>query len=372
MGEILILGIIGIIVYFLFFKKKGASKKSSAREKERIHTDDCIKTVIGRDLNFTSFDFETATKNPTSACSLAVTVVRNGKIMESMSWLINPGLKRWNSSFIDIHGITPEKVEFVKGFKDLWPEIKKYFDGQVLAGHNVNFDENVLNSLLEKHKIDFYNFKTVDSIKWMKHFFSELPSFSLGNLASYLNIELDHHNAESDSLVCAKLILLCSSLTDYNTIDEIQNKVANEAKRKGYKKSFKESNFILDQEVEISFTSENHKSKSYEDAVNFANSLNCKTEKIEPDISQYTITINTKDEADLRYLLSLTTNWKSRRINVNEMEVKQGELTSALWFSKLTDEEREYSDHIDREKIYGQSENNQKLIEHFEAIRKAI
>lgn len=372
MIEILILGILGIVIYFLLFRKNETVNQTSTKKEDKIHTDDCIKTVIGRELNFTSFDFETATKKPTSACSLAVTVVKKGKIVESKSWLINPNLKRWNSSFIDIHGITPDKVEFEKGFKDLWPEIKVYFDGQVLAGHNVSFDENVLSSLLEKNKIDFHNFKTIDSIKWMKHFFPELPSFSLGNIASYLKVELDHHNAESDSLVCAKLILLCSSLTDYNTIEQIQTKVSNEAKRKAYKKSFKESNFIIDQDVAISFTSANHKAKSYEDAVNFATTLNCETVQTKNGVSEYKLKLNTRDEADLRYLLSLTANWKSRKILINDMEVKQGELTSALWFSKLTEEERNYSDHVDREEIYKQSPNNRKLIEHFEELRNKI
>lgn len=41
-------------------------------------------------MNFTSIDFETANKNRDSACSVAVVVIENGRMVDSYSSLIRP------------------------------------------------------------------------------------------------------------------------------------------------------------------------------------------------------------------------------------------------------------------------------------------
>ena len=41
-------------------------------------------------MNFTSIDFETANKNRDSACSVAVVVIENGRMVDSYNSLIRP------------------------------------------------------------------------------------------------------------------------------------------------------------------------------------------------------------------------------------------------------------------------------------------
>ncbi|MDD4534183.1 MAG: exonuclease, partial [Prevotella sp.] len=41
-------------------------------------------------LDFVAIDFETASNSPDSICEAGICVVRDGKIVETQSWLVRP------------------------------------------------------------------------------------------------------------------------------------------------------------------------------------------------------------------------------------------------------------------------------------------
>ena len=75
-------------------------------------------------MNFIAIDFETANPKRYSACSLALTVVKNNQIADQFYSLIKPDTDfSWRN--IQVHGITEKQVQNAPSFPELWPHIQK-------------------------------------------------------------------------------------------------------------------------------------------------------------------------------------------------------------------------------------------------------
>lgn len=162
-------------------------------------------------MNFVAIDFETANRAGTSACSVGLAIVQQGRIVDTYETLIRPEPFYFRPEFIDIHGIRPEQVEHEGDFSVVWPEIYKRIAGQHLVAHYAPFDSGVLKACLEFYGIKFPVPQFVCTVRLARRGLPQLPNHKLDTLCRYLNIELDHHKAGSDSIACAKIALhLCA------------------------------------------------------------------------------------------------------------------------------------------------------------------
>ena len=154
-----------------------------------------------KSVNFTAFDFETAT-NKHMPCQLGLVVVRGSEIVEEKEWLIRPPENRYDHFCMKAHGITPKDTENCKEFSELWNEIKPYFEHEVLVAHNVSFDRGVL-----LRAVDFYKLEDFREICYL----CTCDMFKKGKLADVANtldIKLNnHHNALCDARACAEIYL---------------------------------------------------------------------------------------------------------------------------------------------------------------------
>lgn len=190
-------------------------------------------------MNFVSIDFETANSHRTSACSLGITVVENGVIVEKKQWLIKPPRNYFNDKNIAVHGITPEMTINELEFNELWPEIKPYLHNKLLVAYNGNsMDFNILKKTLIHYEIDYdeSNYKEVDVLRLVKHLFSHVKDYKLTTISSILGLKiesLNHHNSLYDSLLLAEVILKLKehfNLTNELEIDWDFNKNKSEPK----------------------------------------------------------------------------------------------------------------------------------------------
>lgn len=62
-------------------------------------------------LDFIAIDFETATGKRASICEAGICVVKDGKVVETKSWLVRPEDNAYSYWNIQIHGIHPEDTE---------------------------------------------------------------------------------------------------------------------------------------------------------------------------------------------------------------------------------------------------------------------
>jgi len=156
-------------------------------------------------MRFLAMDFETANYSPDSACALGLAIVENYKIVKKDSRLIRPPSEDF--VFTYIHGIAWEDVMDEPDFGELWPEISGYFEGvDFVAAHNVSFDKRVLRSCCERHLITFPEVEFRCTVQLSRRVLGFRPA-NLPAVCERLKIKLNHHDALSDTLACAKIMM---------------------------------------------------------------------------------------------------------------------------------------------------------------------
>lgn len=159
-------------------------------------------------MNFVAMDFETANGSRYSACSLALAVVRNDKIVDELYSLINPHVPfYWRN--VHINGIHEKDVANAPEFPELWDHIKQFYrPDQLVIAHNNSFDNNVLKNTLLHYEITPPTYLTLDTVKTSRAMFPSLPNHKLNTVADALQIDLHHHhNALDDAQACANILL---------------------------------------------------------------------------------------------------------------------------------------------------------------------
>ncbi len=162
---------------------------------------------MNKKTNFAAIDFETANYEPTSACAVGITVVKNGKISGSFCSLIKPEPFYFVPEFIEIHGIRPEHTAYAPDFEEVWPEMKKRIEGLPLFAHNAPFDKKVLLSCLRFYGIDFEEPEFFCTCRLSRQAWPHFENHKLSTVCRMLNIPLDHHKADSDANACALIAL---------------------------------------------------------------------------------------------------------------------------------------------------------------------
>lgn len=164
----------------------------------------------GETSNFTVIDFETANCYPDSVCQMGITVIRNNQIHKTLSYKVNPPYKYFKNSHI--HGITKEDVKDALSFSQLWPSIKEYIDGQLIAAYNLSFDAGCLEALFKCYNIKNVSYAALDILQTAKDTWPNMVNHKLVTVASNLNIPLDAHDAGSDSTAAAKIQILANQI----------------------------------------------------------------------------------------------------------------------------------------------------------------
>lgn len=171
-----------------------------------------------RAYDFVAIDFETATTNYDSACSIGIAAVQNNKVTETFYSLLKPPSLAFDQKNIAIHGITPEMVKHSPTLDDIWHKILPFFSSSLIVAHNAYFDVSVLKRSLYYNELP--NFKYVDSVSIAKEF---VPgSKSLDHCVSYFGVKLaNHHNALDDAVACANVVLCCLAQSGLSNIGQL-------------------------------------------------------------------------------------------------------------------------------------------------------
>ncbi|EOL42318.1 exonuclease, DNA polymerase III, epsilon subunit [Enterococcus phoeniculicola] len=159
-------------------------------------------------MNFIAMDFETANHLPYSACSLALVMVQESKIVGEYYSLIQPETEFfWRN--IQVHGIHPEDVRQAPKFPDVWKNIQNYFhQNSLIVAHNAAFDTKVLAGCLDYYQLEQPNYLSLCTVKTSRKLFPEMQNHRLNTVCANLDITLqNHHDALEDSRACAEILL---------------------------------------------------------------------------------------------------------------------------------------------------------------------
>jgi DNA polymerase-3 subunit epsilon len=157
--------------------------------------------------DFISLDFETASTEAYSACSLGLAFVKNSKVVDKKYYLIKPPCK-FSPYNVKVHGITEQDVKDAPTFKEIWPEIDTLTKNSLLVAHSAKFDIGVLIACCSFYNLPLPHFQYIDSIELFRSAYPTHQKGSLDYCSKLLGIKLEnHHNAEEDAVACAQIAI---------------------------------------------------------------------------------------------------------------------------------------------------------------------
>lgn len=174
-------------------------------------------------MRICAIDFETANRSPASVCAVGISMMEDGAVEESYYSLIRPEREvGWFApQNIAIHGITPDDVRDAPDFRTVFREMSPYFADAVIAAHNARFDMTCLKAACQQNGISVPQLTYFDTVELSRRVFPNLPHHRLNDMCDYLHVDLDHHNAASDSYGCLMIVAHVMNLTGIYDIEEL-------------------------------------------------------------------------------------------------------------------------------------------------------
>jgi DNA polymerase III subunit epsilon len=174
-------------------------------------------------MSIVAIDFETATSDRDSACEIGLTLVDDGKITYSESWLIRPPCwPRFDYFNTRIHGITSKMVANEPTFDEIWSDIRLYFKDRTIVAHNAAFDIGVLRDMLKMYKMDIPDNPYLCTYRLARKVWPELGKYGLKTMIEHLSLEGGrHHRAAYDSHACAEVLLHAMKLKKAASVEEL-------------------------------------------------------------------------------------------------------------------------------------------------------
>lgn len=156
--------------------------------------------------DFVAIDVETAI-GKSRVCKIGLATVEGGKMVQAYSWLVKPPKNDYLAENIKIHGITPQITENSPSFTRLWKELEPLINNKIIAAHYAHFDLTAIMAAAKTSKKDLFIISILDSCIAARRAFPELENHQLPTVCNYLNIPLNHHDAGSDAIACAQILL---------------------------------------------------------------------------------------------------------------------------------------------------------------------
>ena len=155
---------------------------------------------------YTVFDVETPNRHNDRICSIGLSFVNDGAITRSVSYLVDPECE-FDAVNTSIHGIRPDDVHGQPTFFSLWDELAPAFSQNIVVAHSAGFDLSVLRKTLEHYHLPFPEIRYLDTSPLIRSFYPGCPNCRLDTVCDYLHLHLEHHDAGSDALAAAEVLL---------------------------------------------------------------------------------------------------------------------------------------------------------------------
>lgn len=92
-------------------------------------------------------------------------------------------------------------------FAEVWSDLGKYLAGaELIAAHNAAFDRGVMRACCAHAGVAMPAVPWLCAVRLARHAWGVRPT-KLPNVARFLGVELDHHDATSDATVCAEAVV---------------------------------------------------------------------------------------------------------------------------------------------------------------------
>ena len=155
---------------------------------------------------YIAFDVETPNKENTRMSAIGITVIEDGRVVDSFFSYVNPE-QPFDSFNVELTGINEDTVADAPTFPELWNKIQPLMKSGMLVAHNAKFDLGVLKECLHAYGIEWQpKAQAICTVLIGRDILPDI-SHRLNSMCEYYGICLDHHQADSDSHACAEILL---------------------------------------------------------------------------------------------------------------------------------------------------------------------
>ncbi|MBQ8724653.1 MAG: PolC-type DNA polymerase III, partial [Oscillospiraceae bacterium] len=171
------------------------------------------------------FDVETTGLSPAKdrLTEIGAVKIRNMQVVDSFQTFVNPE-RHIPENITELTGITDSMVADAPNEKQAVQKFMEFCGSgkPVLAAHNARFDTSFINSCCKRHGIAF-DFVTIDTLVLCQVMLPGLPRHKLNHVAKALKLgKFDHHRADSDALMLAKIYIhLVSQLIQEKKLEKL-------------------------------------------------------------------------------------------------------------------------------------------------------
>lgn len=155
--------------------------------------------------DFVVIDVETSCSRRSSICQVGIVGFTAGVVSFEFETLVDP-CDDFHPVNVGIHGIDSHHVRGKPQFSSLHATLTQHLGGRITIAHSA-FDRVALSAACVLHSKPVIETRWLDSVKVARRAWPELDSHRLNALASYLGLELKHHDALSDARAAGMVIV---------------------------------------------------------------------------------------------------------------------------------------------------------------------
>lgn len=161
--------------------------------------------------NFVVFDLETTGLNTASVSGsmdriieIGAVKITNGRISEKFSSFVACPV-RLSAEIVNLTGINDEMLVGAPQIEDVVADFRKFSDGCILVGHNVQFDYKFIRHYGEREGYLFEQ-RQLDTLTLAQEQL-RLSNYKLNTVADHFGFTFNHHRAYDDAYVTAKIFI---------------------------------------------------------------------------------------------------------------------------------------------------------------------
>lgn len=173
-------------------------------------------------FEFVAIDVETANPKRGSICSIGLTVVEDGAVAASRSWLCRPPgpLAYFAPRQVGIHGIDERRVADAPTFGAVLGDVRTVIGDRPVVAHNAAFDLGAIRAACEADDAAPPTLEFGCTRVWTKREL-DLVDYRLPTVAETLGVALlRHHDAAEDARACAEVLLALAAKRGSRTVPE--------------------------------------------------------------------------------------------------------------------------------------------------------
>ncbi len=158
-------------------------------------------------MDFIAVDVETANPDYASIYQIGIVCFREGQLAEQWQSLINPE-DYFDDMNVFIHGIDESDVEDSPKLTDVYDNVIKYFNGNVVVSHT-SFDRVAFERAFAKYNLKLPDCRWLDSARVVRRAWTEFSrkGYGLGNVSQKLGIQFEPHVAQEDARAAGEILI---------------------------------------------------------------------------------------------------------------------------------------------------------------------